>query len=125
MEWRWDEAHGGLSAQRALTAAYDAQPAASGFWRVVVADPGPADLFSAPVYRRGAMTLQALRRRIGDAAYRTVLHRWLVERADGNGTSEEFEALAASVSGQDLTAFFDAWLRSPVKPAPTAANGLI
>ena len=125
MEWRWDEAHGGLSAQRALTAAYDAQPAASGFWRVVVADPGPADLFSAPVYRRGAMTLQALRRRIGDAAYRTVLHRWLSERAEGNGTSEDFEALAASISGQDLTAFFDAWLRSPVKPARTAANGLL
>ena len=54
-----------------------------------------------------------------------MLHRWLSERADGNGTSEDFEALAASVSGQDLTAFFDAWLRSPVKPARTAANGLL
>ena len=42
MEWRWDETHGGLSAQRALTAAYDAQPRRSGFWRVAVADPGPA-----------------------------------------------------------------------------------
>ena len=45
-------------------------------------------------------------------------------KSGGNGTSEEFEALAAQVSGQDLTGFFTAWLRTPAKPAVTADNGL-
>ena len=43
----------------------------------------------------------------------------------GNGSSEEFEALAARVSGEDLTGFFTAWLRTPAKPATSADNGLI
>ena len=36
----------------------------------------------------------------------------------------EFEATAARVSGQDLAAFFTAWLRTPARPAATADNGL-
>ena len=39
-------------------------------------------------------------------------------------TASDFEALAASTSGQDLTSFFTAWLRTPGKPARTADNGL-
>ena len=32
--------------------------------------------------------------------------------------------LATTISGQDLSSFFDAWLHAPVKPSPTGANGL-
>ena len=44
-------------------------------------------------------------------------------RAGGNGAVPDFVALAESVSGQDLGAFFDTWLHSTARPAKTAANG--
>jgi aminopeptidase N len=35
---------------------------------------------------------------------------------DSTGTTEDFEAVFEEVSGQDLDAFFDVWLRTPTKP---------
>ena len=70
------------------------------------------------------MAVQALRTRIGDERFVTLLRTWLASRAGGNGSTADFEALASQVAGTDLTAFFDTWLRAPVPPAHTAANGL-
>ena len=69
--------------------------------------------------------MQALRHRIGDPAFWTLLRTWVSQRAYGNGSVADLEALAASISGQDLTAFFDAWLSARVVPAKTADNGLV
>ncbi|HEV2798754.1 MAG TPA: M1 family metallopeptidase [Nocardioides sp.] len=124
MEWRWSETHGGRSAARILRDYYDNVGAQSDFWQVLVADPGAADIFDDAVYGRGAMTLQALRNRVGDRDFWRILRSWIREQDGGNGSSEEFEALAARVSGVDLSGFFTAWLRTPAKPAPTADNGL-
>ena len=77
------------------------------------------------MYARGAMAVQALRHRIGDPAFWTLLRTWVSERRYGNGSVADFEALAGSVSGQDLTSFFAAWLHAPVRPARTADNGLL
>ena len=129
-EWRYDEQYGGWSAARRLRAAYDETAADDPFWAGVVADPCPAHrgcvdrIFDSFVYDRGAMTLQALRNRLGDAVFTTVLRRWVGDRRGGSGSTAQFEALAAQVSGQDLTGFFAAWLHSPTKPADTTANGL-
>ena len=97
----------------------------AGFWKLSIDDPGPARLFDGAVYLRGSMAVQALRHRIGDVAFWTLLRTWVSQRAYGNGSVADFEALAASISGQDLTAFFDAWLHARVVPAETAANGLV
>ena len=71
------------------------------------------------------MALQALRHRIGDTRFRTLLRTWVQQHADtGTGTVEEFEALAEQVGGQDLHGFFTAWLDTAARPAATAANGL-
>ncbi len=115
--------HGSL--QQGLVSSYDAFSDEAGFWKLQIDDPGPAHVFDGAVYTRGAMTLQALRHRIGDPAFWTLLRTWLAQHAYGNGSVAGFEALAASVSGQDLTGFFDAWLHQPVVPARTAANGLV
>ena len=98
--------------------------ASSGFWRVPVADPGADRVFDAAVYGRGAMALLALRNRVGDETFWRVVRTWIREQRGGNGSTAEFEEVAARVSGQDLGSFFDAWLRSPTKPAATATNGL-
>jgi aminopeptidase N len=76
-----------------------------------------ADLFSNSVYVRGAMTLQALRGKVGDAPFFRILRRWYAEHRDGNVTTADFIALAQRESGQDLRAFFDAWLYQQGRPA--------
>ena len=124
MEHRWTEGHGGETTTRWLRAAYRSTPATSSFWDLVIADPGPADLFDWPVYERGAMTLAALRNRIGGPTLTRVLHRWTALHRYGHGSTATFEALAEQVSGQDLTSFFDAWVRRSGRPEATATNGL-
>ena len=116
---------GGRSTQTWLVTTYDALASEAGFWKLSIDDPGPDRLFDGAVYTRGAMALQALRHRIGDPAFWTLLRTWVSQHAYGNGSVADFEALAASVSGQDLTAFFDAWLHAKVPPAKTAENGLL
>jgi hypothetical protein len=130
MEWRWDEIAGGSPATRRLRHLYDTTDGGDEFWDRQVADPCPTgvrcvdSIFAELVYQRGAMTLQALRNRIGDADFWALLRRWVADHEGGNGSTAQFEALAAEVSGQDLAGFFAAWLHSATKPADTADNGL-
>ncbi len=124
MEWRWTETHGGRKGAAILRSYYDNVGAQSGFWKVVVADPGAAKVFDPAIYGRGAMTLQALRNRVGGAVFWRIVRTWIREQRGGNGSTEEFEEVAGRVSGQDLGSFFTAWLRTPSKPAKTAENGL-
>jgi aminopeptidase N len=70
------------------------------------------------------MALAALRDRIGRATFADLLHRWTAIHRYGHGSTDSFEKLAEQVSGQDLTAFFDGWVRQPGRPAATVANGL-
>nr|WP_300045710.1 M1 family metallopeptidase [uncultured Nocardioides sp.] len=124
MEWRWAEEHGGRSADTVFRNYYSNVDAGSAFWKVAVDDPGAAKVFDGAVYGRGAMALQALRNRVGDEAFWRVVRTWIHEQRGGNGSTAEFEEVAARVSGQDLGPFFDTWLRTLAKPAATAANGL-
>ena len=122
MEQLWNEEHGGRSTSVWLHQTYADENAS--FWRLPVADPGAAHLFDWPVYARGGMALAALRRRIGDDHFARLLKTWTSSHRHGHGATAQFEALASSISGQDLASFFDAWLVQPVKPADTVANGL-
>ena len=82
-----------------------------------VADPGPLGLFLGPIYDRGAATLHALRVKVGDDAFFAGQRGGGSRRYDdGTATTEDFEAVFEEVSGQDLTTFFDVWVRTPVKP---------
>jgi aminopeptidase N len=124
MELHHAETHGGQSAAGWLRRRYDQTGAASSFWDLRIARPGHDRLFANAVYTRGAMTLQALRNRVGDEDFWAILRTWLSTRADRNGSTEQFQALAESTSGEDLDAFFSAWLFTGEKPADTADNGL-
>ena len=123
MEHLWTEQHGGEKAATWLANAYHGLPGTSSFWHLRVDDPGPAHLFDAPVYDRGAMALQALRQRLGHPVFMRVLRTWLRERAGSTGTTAQFRAVAERVSCERLGGFFDAWVDSTHKPAETAANG--
>jgi len=124
-EVRFEETHGGRSARDWLHRQYLRHPASARFWRLRIADPGPRRLFAWPVYDRGAMTVEALRQRIGDEDFFSLLRQWTEQRRWGTATVEEFEVLAEQVSGEDLDAFFRAWLVDRRRPARTAENGLL
>ena len=115
-EWMWDEHQGRGTVQERFDDVY-AIPADDEFWATPPGDPGPEDLFNAATYDRGAAALQALRGKIGDDDFFSVLERWTTENADGNVTTGDFVALAEEVSGQQLDDFFTTWIYTPQKPA--------
>lgn len=83
-------------------------------------DPGPDDLFSSSrIYERGALTLHALRLRVGDEAFFAILHAWTERFHNGNATTADFIALAEAISGEELSDFFDAWLDQIALPPLT------
>jgi aminopeptidase N len=117
-EWIWTERQGGKSAAQQFKQLANTPAQRGWFWNPPPGNPGdPAHLFDGTVYDRGAMTLEALRERIGDADFMTVLRSWYSEHRYGNVTTPEFIDLAERVSGQDLAQFFDTWLYEPGKPA--------
>ena len=73
-------------------------------------------MFDYAVYSRGAMTLQALREKIGDAKFFALLKAWTTTYRYGNATTQQFIALAEQTSGQDLDAFFKTWVFTAGKP---------
>jgi aminopeptidase N len=109
--WLWDEHEGGDSAQTTFNQVY-----AGWDWSQTAIPPSAADLFGGPVYDRGAMTLHALRTRIGDRAFFRLLREWTAENRYGNVRTADFVALAERISGQDLDAFFAAWLTGTSPP---------
>jgi len=114
-EWYFTEATGGLSAATTFRNNYNSRSTA--YWLQPPTDlGGPADLFDDPAYRRGAMTLQALRETIGEADFFTLLKTWYAENKYGNVTTADFMATAERVSGDELDAFFGAWLFGTTRP---------
>jgi aminopeptidase N len=112
-EWIWDEEHGGPTAAET----FDDVFASFEDWdRPPLDIGGPELMFTSPAYDRGAMTLQALREKIGDHDFRKILRAWFRENEDGNVTTLDFQALSERVTGQDLDEFFDVWLRVPEQP---------
>ena len=116
VQWLWTDHSGGQSVDDRFHDAFSI-PATSRFWCTgPAALPGPAEMFSSPVYLRGAMTLYALRAEIGDPLFLKVLHKWAAANRHGNVSTADFEALAEHVTGYDLSATFTSWLVTPRKP---------
>ncbi|MCJ1695202.1 M1 family metallopeptidase [Rathayibacter caricis] len=115
-EWLWEEHSGGTSVADSA-AQVAAIPADDPFWATAVADPGATGLFDGPVYARGGLTLVELREEIGADAFAVLLERWATENRYSTVSTADLQALAEEVSGQDLSAFFEAWLVTPEKPA--------
>ncbi|MEV4308940.1 M1 family metallopeptidase [Nonomuraea sp. NPDC049624] len=118
-EWLWSERSGGPPAdEHALRWHRRLAALPQDF---VLADPGPATLFDDRVYKRGALTLHALRRTAGDQAFFTILRSWADSRRYGSVTTREFAAHAERhvPAGALLTA----WLHD--RPLPPMAGGAL
>ena len=81
-----------------------------------IGDPGPDNLFGQSSYWRGALTMHALRRTVGDAAFFQTLRAWVDRFGGDDATTGDFVALASEVAGADVAPLIDAWLNSPQMP---------
>ncbi len=119
-EWLWSERAGRDSADtlaRRFHAALRQLPQ-----DLVVADPGPALMFDDRVYKRGALTLHAVRRTVGDEAFFAMLRAWADRHRYGVVATEDFRAFAAEETGAELGALLTAWLeQEPLPELPRAA----
>ena len=114
-EWLWTAAHGGPSTAEQFQKAYDDPQTV---WSPAPAKlTDPADLFGDQSYTRGAMTLEALRQKVGSDDFFVILRSWAEQHKYGNVSTAQFIRLSEHVSGQDLDALFHAWLYVPERPA--------
>jgi aminopeptidase N len=118
-EWLWAEHQGQKTADDMFRKYYE-NPA-DPMWSYPPGAARPADLFNASVYNRGAMTLHALRKEIGDSTFFALIKKWATDHQYGNATTPEFVALAEQMSGKKLDGLFDAWLYQPRRPPFPAA----
>lgn len=113
-QWMWLE-------ERGYTTVDDEAQSALGMRDMMggspTGSPDASELFSFNSYDGGAVVLHALRTVIGDDEFFTVLRRWVAENNGEARTSADFIALTEKVSGQELGAFFDAWLFAAEVPS--------
>ncbi len=107
-EWLWSENSGGRSAdewahhyhERLTDLPQD----------LLLADPGPKDMFDDRVYKRGALTLHVLRTRIGDEKFFPLLRDWTARHRHSTAFTDDFTGLAGHYADESLRPLWDAWL---------------
>lgn len=113
-EWLWSENSGGPAAD-AHAATWHAWVAARPAG-ITVADPGVERMFDTVVYKRGALTLHALRARMGEEAFFAFLRSWTAGNRHRTVTTERFREHAALFATDPLDDLFTAWLDRPALP---------
>ena len=91
-EWLWSEASGGRTADACAASARDLLRRLP--QDLVIGRPPRADWFDDRVYKRGALTLHALRGAMGDDSFFALLREWCTRNRHGVATTEDFLSLA-------------------------------
>lgn len=107
-EWLWSE-HGGGPPADDLARRHH-QQLRSRPQDLLLTDPGPRAMFDDRVYTRGALTLHALRGRLGDEKFFALLKDWATRYRHGTVITDDFTGLAANYSGESLRALWEQWL---------------
>lgn len=113
-EWLWSEESGGDSADD--WARHHHERLSELDQELVLADPGPELMFDDRVYKRGALTLHALRLTVGDDVFFALVRSWVAEHSGGTVTTSDFVSHAVRETGADLADLFVAWLDKPELP---------
>lgn len=113
-EWLWSENSGGLTADEQARHYY--QKLIDSAQDLVLADPGPRDMFDDRVYKRGAITLHALRGVIGDDKFFALLRDWTTRHQHSTVVTDDFTGLAANYADVSLRSLWDSWLYSTAVP---------
>lgn len=114
-EWIWSEHSGGPAAHAEAVEHHRRLGALD--QDVILGDPGPDLMFDDRIYKRGALTLHAVRLTVGDEPFFRLLRAWAERFRWATATTADFIALAEEVTGSPLTALFHAWLDAAPLPA--------
>ena len=118
-EWIWSEASGGPSI--AECAEFHHGRLTELPQDLVLVDPGAADLFDDRVYKRGALLLESLRRRLGTEFFKTLLLRWCSLKRHSLADTHAFISLVEGLTPEPLNDLWQAWLRdTELPPLPVA-----
>ena len=79
-------------------------------------------LFSDVVYSKGAWVLHTLRGAIGDSAFFRSLRMWRQLYSEKSAVTADFQAAVESVTGRDMSWFFDEWIYGPGWPVYSIAS---
>jgi len=112
----WEHTEGADGLEEDILARYEYVGEISSSRMDPIGDPGPDHLFDPEVYDRGALTLHALRLKVGDDAFFRILREFYARYRNGNAATADFIALAEEVSGLELDDFFQAWLLETALP---------
>ncbi|MDR6691540.1 aminopeptidase N [Microbacterium sp. 1154] len=114
-EWLWSETSGGASVESCVADHY-ARLAVKP-QDLLLVDPGPDDMFDDRVYKRGALTLHAVRRSLGDEAFFDLLRSWTAEHRHALVTTDDFRAAVDRAGGADAAAVLSRWIDDVTLPA--------
>jgi aminopeptidase N len=115
-EWLWSERSGRRPAAEHAAehwARLAALPA-----DLLLADPGAPNMFDDRVYKRGALTLHALRRELGDGTFFDMVRDWAKRYRYGGVTTPLFVAHVEKWAGRSMDKVFQPWLFSRAVPVP-------
>jgi aminopeptidase N len=76
----------------------------------------PVFLWGSTSYEKGACVLHMLRHVVGTDTFFDILEAWGAAYGFSNAVTTDFIAMTNTVSGQDLTWFFDQWIYQPGYP---------
>ena len=110
-EWLWADFSGQMPIDASVRTHYDNITP----MRFTLADPGARDMFDDRVYKRGAITLHALRRKAGDPAFFAAVRGYVARGA--HGVVEPFDLVNAFArQGIAVGDVIDAWINHPELP---------
>ncbi|GAA0211503.1 M1 family metallopeptidase [Corynebacterium riegelii] len=112
-EWLWADAQGSMLIDASVNHHYAKLPTPT----VTLANPGPRHMFDDWVYKRGAITLHALRAAMGDEAFFSGVRSYVAKST--HGIVEPFDlknALKAAAPSVDIAGIMDAWLNHTELP---------
>ncbi|WP_062520625.1 M1 family metallopeptidase [Demequina silvatica] len=113
-EWLWSDASGGPSADALARAAH--ARLADLPQDLVIGDPGPDLMFDDRLYKRGALTLHALRLTLGDEVFFDGIRAWVAAHRYGTVETEDLLASLEDHAVADVRSLVSAWLDEPGLP---------
>jgi len=118
-EWLWSQASGGRSADDQARTAYNRLAGLP--QDLLVGDPGEKLMFDDRLYKRGALTVHAWRKAVGDTTFFDTLRAWTTQFRHGSASTAELVSLASAMAGVALDDLFDEWLYAArLPPLPVA-----